>query len=475
MSDTEATLVYRNDLFDRLEMIGVKIEPASPHRIVDWTKPKELPSTVPPPRTDEELAARLHAFAQRMADYDFFSGTVLIVKGDRPILARAYGLAERNFAVPNRLDSRMLTASITKMFTAVAIGQLADQGKLSIDDPLSRYVPDAPGAARVRIRHLLSHTSGIGDVDYAQTVWHTNPNDLRDLDAWIEVAEKAPPKSEPGTTWEYNNLGYLYLGKVIAKVSGEDYYSYVQNRVFEPAGMINSTCPHFDAVVPNMAYPYELEFSFGAPTYFNTLLKDGARGGADGCAVSTVEDLARFARALRAGTLLRPETFREFTKVVPETASRLWGLGFYNRKLGTSDIVTVGHGGNSMGVCTQFAMFDHQGIPWTFAILSNSGLRACNPLVKETKELRPATAGAHDEPCLGGVFARCVSQPQRPRRDDYDARGRSHHLSQTAAVVRAARYGHRPTYDGAPEEGRCSHLKSSSNRSSRPTSRSTQT
>ena len=387
VSDTEARLVYRNELFGRVEMIGVTIEPSSPHRIIDWTAPAPLPSDAVAPKSDQELAARLHAFAQRMADHDFFSGTVLIAKDGEAILARAYGLAERNFKVPNRLDTKMKMASINKMFTAVAIGQLVDQGKVTLDDFLATYVPGAPGADRVRVRHLLSHTSGIGDLDYVQTVWHTSPDDLRDLDSFMKIADTSAPKTEPGTVWEYNNLGYFYLGKVIEKVSGEDYYRYIENRVFKPAGMINSSCPQFDAALANMSYPYEVRFDLGAPAYFNTMVMDGARGGPDGCAVSTVEDLARFARALRNGTLLQPATFQRFTTAIPETGSRSWGLGFYRRKLGKSDIVTIGHGGNSIGVCTQFGMFEHDGIPWTFAILSNSGLRACYPLVAETKEL----------------------------------------------------------------------------------------
>lgn len=386
VTDTVAKLVYRNDLLDRLETIEVKIEPASPHRIVSWTAPKALPSINPPPKSDQELAARLHAFAQRMADFDFFSGTVLITKGDEPVLAKAYGLAERNFNVANRLDTKFRAASINKMFTAVAIGQLVDQGKVSLEDPLSKFVPDAPGAGRVTIRHLLSHTSGITVPD-DDDLLATSPSTLRDLDSWINLTKKKELTTEPGKSFQYNNLGFSYLGKVIEKVSGENYYRFMQEHVFNRAGMIDTSCPHYDTPVDNMSYPYEIEFDLGVPTYVNMMVKGGARPPASGCAVTTVADMARFARALHAGKLLTPATLREFTKVVSETGDRLWGLGFYTTKLGRSEIATVGHGGNSFGVCTQFGMFDHQGIPWTFTILSNSGLLACNPMVSELNEL----------------------------------------------------------------------------------------
>lgn len=385
ISDTEAQLVFRNELFDRLEVVGVEVEPVSPHRIIDWTPPKPLPSNTPPPKTDQELATRLHSFAQRLAHHDFFSGTVLIARGDTPILAQAYGLAERNFRVPNRLDTKMRTASLTKPFTAVAIGQLVDQGKLSLEDPVSKFLPDVPGGDKVLIRHLLNHTSAIGDWAL-DTFWSKNPIDFRDLNDWIEISDEAPPKNEPGTSFEYNNLAYLYLGKIIEKLSGRDYYSYVEDQVFKRAGMINTACPHMDAAVPKMAYPYGIEFELGEPTYVNMMLRDGARGGSEGCAVTTVGDMLRFANALRADTLLKPQTLVQFTTPSPETGSRLWGLGFYTRKLGQSDIMTIGHGGNSAGTCTQFAMFEHEGVPWTYVVLSNSGLRACRPMVSEISD-----------------------------------------------------------------------------------------
>jgi CubicO group peptidase (beta-lactamase class C family) len=385
VTDTQAKLAYRNGLLYRIETIGVQIEPASPHRIVSWTGPSPVPSTAPPPKSDRELAARLNAFAQRMADYDFFSGTVLITKADKPVLAKAYGLAERNFKVANRLDTKMRAASISKMFTAVAVGQLVDQGKLSLEDPLSKFVPDAPGAGRVTIRHLLSHTSGITVPD-DDDIFATSPSTLRNLDDWINLTKNRELTTEPGKSFQYNNLGFVYLGKVIEKIAGEDYYDFVQKNVFRPAGMINTSCPHLDVPVDRLAYPYETEFDLGAPTFVNMMVKGGARIGPSGCAVTTVEDMARFAQALRDGKLLKPETLREFTKVVSDTG-RLWGLGFYSTKLGQTEILTVGHGGNSFGVCAQFGMFKHQGIPWTFTILSNSGLLACNPMVSETTRL----------------------------------------------------------------------------------------
>lgn len=386
VGDTEAQLVYRNDLFDRLETTGVTVEPAAPHRITGWSKPKPLPSNTPAPRNDEELAARLDAFARRMEKHDFFSGTILIERGDTLVLAKAYGLAERNMRAPNHLDTKMKLASITKLFTAVAIGQLVEQGKVSLDDPITKYVPDVAGGDRVRIRHLLSHTSALGDIDYGKA-WEMSPFDLRTLDDWIKVSDMRPPAREPGTSWEYSNLGYTYLGKVIEAASGQDYYSYLTDHVFKPAGMVNSGVWGVDYVIPNLAHTYEMEFDLGAGQYRNVTLRDGARGPSSGGAISTVEDLARFARALRTGVLLKPATFRQFTTPLPETGKKLWGLGFYNAKLGNSEIMGVGHGGNLMGTCTEFLMFEHQGTPWTITVLSNSGLRACYPMFGEMETL----------------------------------------------------------------------------------------
>lgn len=384
--ENEAKIVYRNDLFGRPQSITVKIEPAAPYKILSWTTPKNVPEPVSAPTSDEEVARRLHAFAERMAAHDFFSGVVLISRGDEPILERAYGLAERNFDVPNRTDTKFLLASITKLFTAVAIGQLVEQGKVSLDDTLAKFVPEAAGGDRVRIKHLLSHTSGIGDIA-TETFHRTHPADMRTIAEVIELADHAPPRFEPGTDWEYNNLGYLYLGRVIEAASGQNYYDYVAENVFSPAEMSSTGFWDLDYVIPKKAYPYERDFGIGTLDYRNMLLLGVVKGMPFGSATGIVGDLKRFAAALRDGTLLRPETLAEFRKVVPGSGRRNWGLGFRTRKLAGSDIVTTGHSGNSVGTCTDFLMFDHRGTPWTIVVLSNSGISACIPLVREASAL----------------------------------------------------------------------------------------
>lgn len=340
MSQYRGRLIFHNELFDRRQAFVVTVGGGPPYPIGEWSQPRDMPSSEQPVTTDEQVVEKLKTFVERLAKYEYFSGTLLVVRGDKPVLSGAYGLAERNFQIPNQLNTKFQLASMTKMLTAVAIGQLVEQGKLSLEDPLSKFVHDAPGGDSIRVKHLLSHTAGLADLFDGSNFFTKNPRNYRSMADYLRQDKVSPPAAAPGANWSYSNLGYLYLGLIVENASGEDYYDYVTNHIFKPAGMLNSGFWDFDYPVSNMAYPYEFRFIRGKGGYRNMSYQTGMRGTSFGGAISTVEDLDKLARALRAGVILKPSTLVTFISPKPELNSPFYGYGFFFERHSNTDLTS---------------------------------------------------------------------------------------------------------------------------------------
>jgi CubicO group peptidase (beta-lactamase class C family) len=188
-----------------------------------------------------------------LAEEDRFSGVVLVAKDGKVLLGKAYGLADRDKGVPNKPDTKFNLGSVGKTFTGVAIAQLAQEVKLSFDDPVGKYVSGLPAdiAGKVTIEHLLTHTSGLGD--FMTPEYHANKDNVRTIPEFMQYAAGQPLRFKPGTAHLYSNAGYVLLGAVIESVSGKSYYDYVRERVFEPAGMKDTDFYEKDADTPNLA------------------------------------------------------------------------------------------------------------------------------------------------------------------------------------------------------------------------------
>jgi CubicO group peptidase (beta-lactamase class C family) len=218
--------------------------------------------------TDARAIADLSKHLDELAAQDEFSGTVLIAKNGKLLFAHAYGYANHAFKVPNKLDTKFNLGSMGKMFTAVSILQLAQAGKLSLDDKLIKLVPDYPDkdiASKITIYQLLTHTSGLGDMFNEQ--YQDTPKDKFDtIQAHLPLFTGKPLLFEPGTKWSYSNAGFIVLGLVIERVSGQSYYEYVREHVFKPAGMTSTDNykPHDD--VPNLAIGGSARASEPRPT-----------------------------------------------------------------------------------------------------------------------------------------------------------------------------------------------------------------
>jgi len=197
---------------------------------------------------------------------DLFSGAVLIAKDNAPFFKKAYGLASRRFDAPNRVDTKFNIGSLNKMFTHVAVAQLAEREKIAYDAPIKEYLPDYPPevSGRVTIDHLLNFTSGMGH--YWNERFFASMGNLRRVDDFIRLFIDEPLAFEPGERRQYSNNGYVLLGKIVEAVSGRDYYDYVRENIYKPAGMTDTDHYELDRPVPNLAIGYTKMDAKGQPT-----------------------------------------------------------------------------------------------------------------------------------------------------------------------------------------------------------------
>jgi CubicO group peptidase (beta-lactamase class C family) len=301
---------------------------------------------------------------QREAD---FSGVVMIVKDGQPVFARAYGTANRSDNVPNRLDTRFNMASMGKMVTAVAIMQLVEQGKVALDATVGTYLPDYPNAQvrdGVTIAQLLTHTSGLGNF------WEQIADKAKERYAapgdYLPLFAADPLASKPGEQMAYSNNGYLVLGLIIERVTGQSYADYVRDHIYKPAGMTGTDAFRLDAVVPRMAtgyardadHPGELKSNI----YVNSYL-----GGPAGGSYTTAGDLVKFAAALAGNTLLRPDSIRTMTSGKVDFGPRRYAYGFTEETVNGHRI--FGHSGGHIGIANELLIFPDLG--YVAVILTN--------------------------------------------------------------------------------------------------------
>jgi CubicO group peptidase (beta-lactamase class C family) len=208
------------------------------------------------------IADELERYFQQRADRDAFSGVVLITQGSSQLFAGSYGYASRSWKTPNRFTTRFDTASVTKLFTAVATLQLIDNGVLAFDTTVvaSLGLWDTAISHEVNVYHLLTHTSGIADdaeeengEEYAD-LFRTIPNyGVTETADFLPQFAYKPPNFPPGQGCRYCNCGYILLGLLIEKLSGLSYRDYVRQHVFAPAGMLHSDFFRMDMVYDDVA------------------------------------------------------------------------------------------------------------------------------------------------------------------------------------------------------------------------------
>ncbi len=273
--------------------------------------PADLAEMTGPPLSMEGALERVRALLDERSRADLFSGVVLLAQGDEVVLHEARGLASLEYGAANRPDTRFNLGSINKIFTRVAIGQLAEKGKLSLDDKIEDFIPDyanRAAAQKVSVRQLLDMTSGIGDF-FGRKFQETPKDRIRGLADYLALFGSEDLLFEPGSQRRYSNGGYIVLGLIVEKISGQSYWDYVRDHIYLPAGMTGTSHLEADMPTAGVASGYTRNWDWAdheKEPRRNNIYTRPARGSSAGGGYSTALDLFRFARALRSGKLLGP-------------------------------------------------------------------------------------------------------------------------------------------------------------------------
>lgn len=303
----------------------------------------------PDPRVPADLPQKIQAYVEGLAAKDAFSGVVYLVRNGAVAFSGAFGMASKEYAVPNSVDTRFNLGSINKLMTQIAIMQLAERQKLSMTDVVGKFLPQYPNE-RVRqlvtIRELLNMQSGIGDF-FGPEYMATPKNRIRTLADYLPLFASKPLLFAPGTDRKYSNGGYIVLGLIIERVSGESYYDYVKANIFNPAGMKDSGWFDRDLPTPDVATGYTRhggdDDTVGGDLR-NNIYTAPARGSSAGGGYSNARDLVKLAAALQEGKLLSAAD-----------ASRFGGLGVAGGSAGISaDLEIEPHSGYVLVVLSNY-------------------------------------------------------------------------------------------------------------------------
>jgi CubicO group peptidase (beta-lactamase class C family) len=342
-------------------------------------------------KPEASVAREIDGYLNSLVSENKLSGAVLVAKDGVAIASKAAGLADKATGAPITLNTRFNLGSINKMFTAVAIAQLAQAGRLSFNDPISKHLPDYPNkevAAKVTIHQLLTHTSGMGM--YWNDKFMAQREKLLTVAAHLPLFASDPLLFPPGEKFQYSNSGYMILGAIIEKISGEDYYSYVQTHIYKPAGMTDTGFYEPGREIPNLAIGYSKMSSDGKQleeARDNTNTRE-VKGGPAGGGYSTVEDLVKFHMALRSYKLLNEEYTKLVTTGKVDAGGPIgrYAYGFGDKVFDGKHI--VGHNGGAPGIAANFEMYPELG--YTAVLLMNSDPPAMMPVIMEIRQRIPA-------------------------------------------------------------------------------------
>lgn len=331
------TVLLIEKCFPALQRLTIELGPTGEKKLAKFN----LASFAMPVEAANKYVA---GFADRLEARGDFAGALLLVQNEMPQVARGWGELKAGQDAPITTDTPMFLASAGKMFTAVSVLQLVEAGKVALDAPLGAYLTDYPNAemAKVTIRQLLQHRGGTGDIGILGRDEGDNRARVRTIADIIALNGDRAPSFPPGSKMEYSNYGFLLLGAVVARVSGQSYYDYLEQHVFKPAGMTHSGFP-------------DLEHLEGIPTGLTTFYGEedvqvsnvsalAWRGTPAGGGVASASDLRKFIDALRSGKLLSPATF-QMARTPSDTP--WYGMGFI---LASASDAFWGHGGQSYGM-----------------------------------------------------------------------------------------------------------------------------
>ena len=310
---------------------------------------------------DKEIANRIQAYLQPFGKSGNLIGTVFVARGGRILFRQSYGMANYELGVPNSSQTRYHIASVSKPFTAAAILQLQEQGRLSVSDPLSKYLPGFPNGDRITLDNLLTHRSGIPDINGIEGIetFERSPHTLEQI---IAKFAGLPLEFAPGYKQSYSNSNYNLLALILEKVSGENYAEYLRRHIFEPAGMKDTGLDdNALRLIPNAASGYT---PAGISGFEKAPYLDWSNKTGNGNLYSTVDDLYRFDRALNTDILLKRATQQKY---FVEADDNFYGWYIWNQRLGHRLLAARGHG---PGFTAELARYPDDDV--TIITLSNS-------------------------------------------------------------------------------------------------------
>jgi CubicO group peptidase (beta-lactamase class C family) len=307
----------------------------------------------------QDKLSRMEQIIQSSVTGKRFMGSVLVAQNEQVLLDKGYGYANLEWQIPDSPQAKFRLGSITKQFTAACILLLEERGKLKTDDPVKKYMPDAPAAwDKITIYNLLTHTSGIpsftGFPDYRPTeAQPTTPEKL------VARFRDKPLDFQPGEKWSYSNSGYVLLGYLVEKISGQSYKDFVQENIFKPLGMNDSGYDSNSAIILHRAYGY----APGPDGPVNAGYIDMSIPFSAGALYSTTHDLLRWEQGLFGGKLLSAASLKKMT--TPFKQDYACGLGVRTVRGHTE----IDHGGGIEGFNTELAYYPDDKL--TIVVLAN--------------------------------------------------------------------------------------------------------
>lgn len=305
-----------------------------------------------------------------------FSGAVLVAKDGQPVLREGFALANRELGITVKPETVFRLGSITKQFTAASIMQLVEAGKIGLDDPVSKYYAASPAAwSKITVKHLLNHRSGIPSYTGLPGFFEKQLGVDRTPEQVVELTRDMPLEFEPGAKFNYNNTGYVLLGYIIEKVSGQSYADYLSAHIFTPLGLKHSGYDDTTTLIPDRAAGY----SFENGVWTNSVYISMTLPHAAGSLYSTVDDLLVWEQALFAGKVVSQASLAAMTADYGE------GYGFGLETQDGQGHKSIGHSGGIPGFSTYMARFPDDGL--TLIALGNLETARSTSVVKDIARL----------------------------------------------------------------------------------------
>ena len=302
--------------------------------------------------------SKIDEFISKAYEYKILNGVIQVAEKDEIIFSKAIGLANIEWNIPHKMDSKFKLASVSKQFTCMLILQLVDEGKINLDRKITDYLPDYPKrqGSKISIRHLMSHTSGIPNYSNFDN-WYTElwVKEYSDNE-FLELFRNLDLEFEPGTRFNYSNSGYRILATIIEELYNKPFEVVMHEKIFKPLNMTNSGCIDINTIVPQMTSPYEYwNFTFTRSDYYSPTTTLGA-----GSVYSTMNDMWKWHKALIGSTLISKQLTNEMmSKQINVRNDYGYGLGLFvgNVYIKGKKHEYIGHTGAYAGFHSLYAWF----------------------------------------------------------------------------------------------------------------------